>query len=70
MTEPNHEITERILDVLEAVRISDITQVAKMAGTTRITAKKHLERLTREKTLKEYRIGRARIFLVIGGGEK
>jgi predicted ArsR family transcriptional regulator len=67
MTEPDHEITERILGVLEDAHISDLTQVAKMAGTTRITAKKHLERLAQENTVEEYRVGRSRIFLLRSG---
>jgi predicted ArsR family transcriptional regulator len=64
MTEPDYEITERILGVLEDMFLCDITQVAKMAGTSRITAKKHLERLAQKNTVEEYKVGRARIFLL------
>lgn len=64
MTKPDHRVSERILRVLEGAHIGDITQIAKMADTTRITATKHLQRLVQEKKLKEYRIGRARVFLV------
>lgn len=70
MSKPNDKIRKKILAVLQNTHISNITQTAKKAGTTRITANKHLERLVQEGKLREYRVGRARIFVIRGGEEK
>lgn len=67
MSKPNDKIRKKILAVLKNTHISNITQTAKKAGTTRITAKKHLERLAQENTVEEYKVGRARIFLLRRG---